>query len=305
MMTENGLNNHETYKAGFVGFLGWTNVGKSTLINHLTGMRIAITADSPQTTRHRLIGILQDDKYQIALTDTPGIHNPRNELSNRMLKTTWGAMNDMDLILWMVFPDRSVDVQFQTFKNRLENYRAPLIIAVNKMDTVPKGSIIPLVAEFQEKLDPVAIVPISALTGENVARLIDVIVEALPAGEPMFPTDQVTDQPERLIVSEYIREKIIEHTYQEMPHVVAVEIEVFKTLQSGLLDIAATIHVEKKSQKGIVIGARGEMIKAIGIDARKLIASFFETKVNLQLWVKVSPRWRSDPTRLRQIGYSD
>jgi len=298
-------NEKEIYKAGFVGFLGRPNVGKSTLVNYLTGMRIAITADSPQTTRHRLMGIVQDDHYQIALTDTPGIHNPRNELSKRMLKTTWNAMYDMDLILWMLFPDIPIATQFKTFEERFENYDIPVIVAVNKIDTIAKASMIPLIAEIQELVNPSAIVPISALTGENVSKLVEVLVEALPEGEPMFPIDQVTDQPERLIVSEYVREKIIEHTYQEMPHVVAVEIESFKTRKSGLIDISATIIVEKKSQKGIIIGSGGEKIKAIGTDARKLISSFFNSKINLQLWVKVSPRWRSDPDRLRQIGFSE
>jgi len=164
-MPEN--NNSPEYRSGFVGILGWTNVGKSTLVNHLTGMRIAITADCPQTTRHRLIGIIQDDHYQIALTDTPGIHQARNALSKHMLKTTWGAMSEMDVILWLVFPDRSADLQIAAFKENLESYNVPLVIAVNKIDSVSKGSIIPVIDDLNKKLNPAAIIPISALTGEN------------------------------------------------------------------------------------------------------------------------------------------
>ncbi|MBN1296159.1 GTPase Era [bacterium] len=290
------------FRSGFVGLIGWTNVGKSTLVNRLTGMKIAITADSPQTTRHRLVGIIQSETYQIALTDTPGIHRPRNELSNRMLNTTWGTIREMDLLVWMVFPDRSVDKQIGIFTDHLAGSPVPLIIAVNKIDTVPKETIIPLMDQLYQRIEPRAILPISAVTGENLTRLVDLLIENVPEGDPMYPMDQVTDQPERIIAAEYIREKVIENTYQEMPHVVAVEIEHFKQ-SDNRIDIAATIHVEKKSQKGIIIGAGGAMIKKIGTDARMLIAAFLDSKVDLQLWVKVSPRWRSDPVRLKQMGF--
>lgn len=292
------------FKSGFAGILGWTNVGKSTLVNRLTGLRVAITADSPQTTRHRLIGILQGDGYQVALTDTPGVHNPVNELSRRMLKTTWGAMNDMDMVLWMVFPDRTFEKQYGIFETRLKAYEAPIIVVVNKIDSVPRETILPLIDALQKGLDPAAIVPVSALTGENIDTLVNVIVEKMPSGEPMYPVDQVTDQPERVIASEYIREKIIENTYQEMPHVVAVEIDRFKSTSKGHIAIDATIHVEKNSQKGIIIGAGGSMIKKIGTDARLLIESLLDTRVDLNLWVTVTPKWRSDPRHLKQMGFN-
>ncbi|MBN1879150.1 GTPase Era [bacterium] len=292
-----------TYRAGFAGILGWTNVGKSTLVNLLTGMKIAITADCPQTTRHRLVGIVQGDDYQIAFTDTPGIHNPRNELSRHMIKTTWGTMVQMDLILWMVFPDRPVVKQLQIFQSHLEQPGVPLVIAINKIDTVSKESLIPLIDEFYKAINPVAIVPISARTGLNTDRLLDVIVENLPVSEPIFPIDQVTDQPERVIASEYIREQVIAHTFQELPHVVAVDIELFRYNDRGTLEIIATIYVEKQSQKGIIIGAGGEMIKKIGSVSRQMISTFLDCRVDLRLWIKVNPGWRSDPDRMRRLGF--
>jgi len=295
----------EPFRAGFAGILGWTNVGKSTLVNRLTGLRIAITVDSPQTTRHRLIGIMQDDTYQVALTDTPGIHKPQNELSRRMLKTTWGTMNEMDMVLWMVFPDRSFATQYETFRDRLKDYHVPIVVAVNKIDTISRDSMLPLIDAIDRELSPVAIVPVSAMTGENVDTLVRIIVSQMPVGEPMFPMDQVTDQPERVITAEYIREKIIENTYQEMPHVVAVEIEQFQQTPRGHIAVAATIHVEKNSQKGIIIGTGGQMLKKIGTEARQLIESLLAVQVDLKLWVKVTPKWRSDPRQLKQMGFDD
>lgn len=295
--------NEILYKSGFVGLLGWTNVGKSTLVNLLTGMKIAITADSPQTTRHRLVGIVQGDQYQIALTDTPGIHNARNALSRHMLQTTWGTMVQMDLILWLVFPDRPAETQLSTFHTRLESNRIPLIVAINKIDTVSKETLLPLIDELHKAVSPAAIIPISAKTGENTKHLVDTMIGFLPNAKPFFPVDQVTDQPERIIVAEYIREQVIEHTHDELPHVIAVEIELFRIKPNGTCEICAAIYVEKNSQKSIVIGAGGEMIKAIGIEARKMISSFLDRKVDLRLWIKVNPGWRSDPERMRRLGF--
>lgn len=302
-MCDHVIQTTENYKSGFVGILGWTNVGKSTLVNHLTGMKIAITADCPQTTRHRLVGIFQGDDYQIALTDTPGIHQAKNALSSHMLRTTWGTMTEMDVILWMVFPDRSAELQIKAFEKQLRDSDIPVIIAVNKIDSVSRGAFIPVIEQLHAQLNPVAVVPISALTGENVDELVKVLVDTMPTGEPMFPVDQVTDQPERLIAAEYIREKIIEKMFQELPHVVAVDVDQYQEKGPKRVDIDATIYVEKKSQKGIIIGSKGEMIKAIGTEARMLISAFLGRKVNLTLWVKVSPRWRSDLTRLRYLGF--
>lgn len=291
------------YKSGFAGLLGWTNVGKSTLVNLLTGMRIAITSDNPQTTRHRLVGIVQSDNYQIALTDTPGIHAPKSELSKRMLKTSWNTMTSMDVIIWLVFPDKPAALQLKSFQQKLEEYKTPVIIGINKIDTVRTESIIPLADTIYKEIDPIAVVPFSAKTGENVDKLLDVIVEQLPCNEPLYPIDLVTDQPERIIAAEYIREQIIEHTYQEMPHVVAVEIEIFKRVKEDFIEIVAAVFVEKKSQKRIIIGANGKLIKQIGIAARKQLSAFFQSNVDLRLWIRVKEGWRNDPVGLRRFGF--
>jgi GTPase len=291
------------FKSGFAGLLGWTNVGKSTLVNTLTGMKIAITADCPQTTRHRLVGIVQSDTYQIALTDTPGIHSPRNELSRRMVKNAWGTMATMDLVIWLVFPDRSAEMQLKAFHKRLKSSTTPLLVAINKIDTVHPDSIIPLADTLCKEIDPIAVVPISAKTGQNIDRFLHAIVDQLPYSDPLYPVEQVTDQPERIIVAEYIREQVIALTYQEMPHIAAVVVDLFKQRESGAIDIAATVFVEKNSQKKIVIGANGSMIKKIGSAAREYISSFLQTKVDLRLWIKVKPGWRNDPVGLRQFGY--
>ncbi len=295
---------NEGYVCGFAGLLGWTNVGKSTLVNRLTGMKIAITADSPQTTRHRLMGIVQSDAYQVALIDTPGLHQPRSKLSRQMIQTTWGSIESMDCIVWLVFPDRHPDLQFKAVSQRLSELKIPVIIAVNKTDKVSKETLLPAMARYQELLNPHAIVPISALTGHNVDALLKVIVGIMPENPPLFPEDQVTDQSERVIAAEMIREKVIEATYQELPHVSAVLVESFKEKKAGTrLEIHAVIHVEKRSQKGIVLGKNGAMIKQIGINARQEIAEFFGMTVDLQLWVKVTEKWRNDPVCLRRMGF--
>ncbi len=295
--------NLEPFRAGFVGLLGWTNVGKSTLINQLTGMHIAIIADSPQTTRHRLIGIVQGNRYQIAFIDTPGIHEPRQELSRRMIATTWSTMDNMDAIVWMVFPDKSPEMQFRQFERKIQALTCPVIVAINKVDTIPKDQLLPLLTGFH-RITNAEVIPISALTGENLWRLMDLLVTQLPENEPMFPEDQVTDQPERIISAEMIREQAILMTYQEIPHVLNVEVESFKEeTERNMITISAVIYVEKISQKGIVIGNQGIMLKKIGTAARMNLEQFFGAKVNLKLWVKVSPNWRNDEPALKRFGF--
>lgn len=289
----------DLYKSGFVGILGWTNVGKSTLINKLTGMKISITADCPQTTRRRLMGIVQGDGYQIAFMDTPGLHKPQNRLSKLMIKTAWGTIDSMDAILWLVFPDRDPVMQFDSVKNQLKALKIPLIIGINKIDLTPRESLLPLISKFHELVQPQAIVPFSALTGENLNDLEKAIVEILPENAPLFPEDQVTDQSERIIAGDMVREKIIELTFQEMPHVIAVGIESFTEDEAkNKIFIEAVVYVEKSSQKGIVIGKQGSMIKKIGIAARRSLEDFFGRKIDLRLWVKVSKKWRDDPVCL-------
>ncbi len=293
-----------SYKAGYAGLLGWTNVGKSTLVNHLTGMKIAITADSPQTTRNRLIGIVQTQAFQVALVDTPGIHLPMNELSKKMLKTAWGTMTSMDVVVWMVFPDKPAALQLNKFRNKLEKLDIPVIIAINKMDTVHQESTMELAESLCNKINPAAIIPVSAKTGMNTDVLLNTISDHLPFADPIYPVDEVTDQPERIIASEYIRERIIDNTFHELPHVVAVDIESFSFNSRSVLEIQASVIVEKKSQKGIILGTRGAMIKKIGTEARKGISEFFNCQVDLRLWVRVKPEWRNDPGKLKELGFA-
>lgn len=294
----------EGHRSGFVALVGRPNVGKSTLMNAYLGQKIAIVSEKPQTTRQRILGILTEPNYQIVFVDTPGIHTPHHRLGEYMVATAKRTLKDADVILWLVdgtaqpTPD---DVSIgETLR---EAAKAPIILAVNKIDLVPEqdhdGVAEPYLALAQVR----AHVLISATRGDNRDRLLEMIVEALPVGPRYFPEDQVTDQDERFLAAELIREQVLHACHQEVPHSVAVIVDEFKDRGEDLSYIRATIAVERESQKQIVIGRGGSMLKRIGKGARLELERALGRRVYLELWVKALPKWRRDPGLLKQLGY--
>lgn len=291
------------HRSGFVAVVGVPNVGKSTLMNYYLGQKIAIVSPRPQTTRQQLLGILTRPDAQVIFVDTPGIHQPQNKLGEFMVEAARRAILDADVVLWVVDLSALPSSQEQEIAAWVAG--APqVVLALNKMDLVPPDEI-PVRAETYHALLPAAEwIPISATTGEDCPRLLEAIIDDLPLGPRYFPEEQVTDQQERFIVAELIREQVLGCLYQEVPHAVAVMVEEFKERRKDLLYISATVYVERDSQKGILIGKSGQMLRTIGAAARREIEQTFETKVYLELWVKVRKNWRKDERELRRLGYT-
>jgi len=294
----------EGHRSGFVALVGRPNVGKSTLMNAYLGQKIAIVSEKPQTTRQRILGILTEPNYQIVFVDTPGIHKPHHRLGEYMVTTAKRTLKDADVILWLV--EGSVaptpeDVDMgQTLR---EAAKAPIILAVNKIDLVREEDRDGIAAQYLALADIHAHALISATRGDNRDRLLEMIVEALPLGPRYFPEEQVTDQDERFLAAELIREQVLRECHQEVPHSVAVIVDEFKDRSEDLSYISATIAVERESQKQIVIGRGGSMLKRIGQGARLEIEKALGRRVYLELWVKVLPKWRRDPALLKRLGY--
>jgi len=282
--------------------VGKTNVGKSTLLNRLVGHKVAITAKKPQTTRSRILGVRTfEDRGQIIFLDTPGVHRPESTMGRIMVNIAYSTLMEVDLILMMVEATREFSPEDEALLNRVKEAGTTSFLLINKVDAVKREQVLPLI-DFYSKLHSFAeIIPLSALTGDNVDLLIEKILEYLPEGPKYFPDDEITDQPERQIMAEIIREKVIMLTRQELPYQTAVSVDMFKE-EEGLIHIEATIYVERESQKGIVIGKRGEMLKKIGTLAREEMEFLLGTKVYLGLWVKVKPRWREDLRFLKNLG---
>jgi GTP-binding protein Era len=294
----------EGYRSGFVAVLGKPNVGKSTLINAFVGQKIAIISSKPQTTRRRLRGILTLPQAQIIFIDTPGIHFPKHKLGEYMVETATRALRDIDLALFMVDVSQLPTEEDAEIARLLRKYRpAPVILVLNKVDLLRSGKedahreAYLALGEFQEWLF------LSATRGDNRERLLELIIEYLPLGPQYYPADQVTDQEVRFLAAELIREQALEFLHQEVPHSVAVVVEEFQERREDLTYISTTIYVEKASQKGIVLGQEGKMVKRIGTAARKEIEVLLEKRVYLELWVKVSKKWRRDEGALRRLGY--
>ncbi|MBN1356124.1 GTPase Era [bacterium] len=293
-------------RCGFAALIGWTNVGKSSLINLLVRHRIAITSNTPQTTRNRIIGILHGPDYQIVLADTPGFHKPGTELSRRMLRIARLTAESADALIWMVFCDRDPVPQIKLLKDKQEFFRLPWILAINKIDTIRYENLLPFIQTCAEQLQPAAIVPISARTGENVDRLISELVALLPESLPMYPAGTITDRTEKFMASEIVRQHLIEQTYHELPHASAVLVEEFIDVgEGGKIRIDAVIYIEKQSQKGIVIGKQGSRLKTIGQNARRDLAGYFEKPVDLYLRVKTDQNWRNKTPSLKRFGLMD
>ncbi|MBQ6661846.1 MAG: GTPase Era [Lachnospiraceae bacterium] len=302
------INNRENsgFRSGFVALIGRPNVGKSTLMNRLIGQKIAITSNKPQTTRNRIQTVFTDERGQIIFLDTPGIHKARNKLGEYMAEVTESTLGDVDVILWLVEPSDFIGAGEQAILARLKNVKTPVLLVINKIDKVKKEEILRFIDTYRKELDFAAIVPVSALKGENTDDLIDTIFSYLPEGPQYYDEDTVTDQPERQIAAEMIREKALRNLEDEIPHGVAVLIDRMKEREGGtLIDIDATIICERESHKGIIIGKKGAMLKKIGTEARRDIEMMTGTKINLKLWVKVKENWRDSDSLIRNYGYRD
>ena len=290
-------------KSGHVAFIGRPNAGKSTLLNTIVGAKVAIVSDKPQTTRHRILGVKNYADGQIVFVDTPGIHRPLHRLNVRMVDAAVDTLREVDVVV-LVFDASSKPGHGDEYvTSLLGKATVPVVLALNKIDLVAKARLLPLIERVQQWHAFAAIVPVSAQTGDGVDRLERVILEQLPEGEPGYPDDYLTDQPERTLVAETVREKILHHTRAELPFSTAVVVDKFdETERDRLLRLYCTIFVEQESQKAIVIGRGGEMIKRIGTEARKDLEDTFETRVFLDLRVKVNPDWRNDDRALDELG---
>ena len=296
----------ENFKSGFVAIIGRPNVGKSTLMNHLIGQKIAITSNKPQTTRNRIQTVHTDERGQIVFVDTPGIHKAKNKLGEYMVGAAEKTIGEVDVVCWLVEPTTYIGAGEQHIIERLKKVKAPIILVINKVDTIKKEEILPVIDCYRKELDFQEIIPVSARSGANVDELIDTIYKYLPYGPMFYDEDTITDQPMRQIVAELIREKALHALNEEIPHGIAVVIDSMKERKSqkGIItDIQATIICERDSHKGIIIGKGGEMLKKIGANARYEIEKQLDTKVNLQLWVKVKKEWRDSDVLIKNFGY--
>ncbi|AJD91496.1 GTPase Era [Jeotgalibacillus malaysiensis] len=294
------------HKSGFISIVGRPNVGKSTFLNRVIGQKIAIMSDKPQTTRNKIQGVLTTNDSQMVFIDTPGIHKPKHKLGDFMIKMATNTFREVDLILFMVNVDEGYGRGDEYIMELLQGVKTPVFLVLNKIDTVHPDELLPVIDQYRSKFNFTETVPISALEGNNVEVLLNQISEYLPEGPQYYPADQVTDHPERFIISELIREKALHLTREEIPHSIAVSIEQIKKEKGReVIDIMATIVVERDSQKGIVIGKRGAMLKEIGQRAREDIENLLGSKVYLELWVKVQKDWRNKANSLRDFGFND
>lgn len=297
------MSDNPAFKSGFVTLIGRPNVGKSTLMNHLIGQKIAITSNKPQTTRNRIQTVLTLKDAQIVFLDTPGIHKAKNKLGDYMVNVAERTLNEVDVILWLVEPTTYIGAGERHIIEQLKKSRTPVILVINKTDTVKREEILTFIDTYRKELDFQEIVPVSALKGDNTDVLVDCIVKYLPYGDPFYDEDTITDQPMRQIVAELIREKALRLLQEEIPHGVAVSIESMKE-KGRICHIDATIVCERESHKGIIIGKGGQMLKQIGSKARPDIEDLLEMQVNLQLWVKVKKDWRDSDFLLKNYGYN-
>jgi GTP-binding protein Era len=293
-------------RSGFVALVGWTNVGKSTLLNRLVGVKLAAVGDVAQTTRHRIHGARTvKGRGQIVFVDTPGLHKPRHRMNRAMVQTTGRTMGEVDLAALVIDAARGIGPGDEQAASQVDRSCERSIAVLNKVDIVrPKSRLLPLIETLSSRWGFSSIVPVSAKTGEGCDVLIDVILAELPPGPPLFPEDYLTDQPERILASEWIREQLLASTRQELPHATAVIVESWKEREDGLLMIEASVLVERESQKRIVIGKDGELLKRVGTEARRELERFLEKRVMLSLWVRVRERWRDDERMLQRLGLS-
>ncbi|WP_438433361.1 GTPase Era [Gorillibacterium sp. sgz500922] len=293
------------YRSGFVAIVGRPNVGKSTLMNQVIGQKVAIMSDKPQTTRNKIHGVYTTDSLQIVFLDTPGIHKPQHKLGDYMVKVAEGTLQEVDAILFLVNATEELGGGDRFIIERLKSVNTPVILVVNKIDQVQPDALLPIIASYKDLYAFAEIVPVSALLGNNVNTLLEQVGKYLPEGPQYYPADQVTDHPEQFVVAELIREKILQLTREEVPHSIAVTIESMSVEKNGLVRIGAVIFVERDSQKGIVIGKQGALLKQIGQLARADIETLLGSKTFLELWVKVKKDWRNQDRLLRDLGFRE
>ena len=295
----------ENFKSGFVAIIGRPNVGKSTLMNHLIGQKIAITSKKPQTTRNKIQTVYTCEDGQIIFLDTPGIHNAKNKLGEYMVTVAEQTLKDVDVILWLVEPTTYIGAGEKHIAEQLQKTSLPVILVINKVDTVKKEEILQVIDNYRKLYDFAEIIPASALRGQNTKDIVDSLFQYMPYGPMFYDEDTVTDQPQRQIVAEIIREKALHALDEEIPHGIAVTIEKMRERKGQrIVDIEAPIVCERDSHKGIIIGKQGSMLKKIGSNARFEIEKMLEEKVNLKIWVKVKKDWRDSDTLMKNFGYN-
>ncbi|AMW98737.1 GTPase Era [Rummeliibacillus stabekisii] len=300
------MQENKEFKSGFVTIVGRPNVGKSTFLNRVIGQKIAIMSDKPQTTRNKVQGVYTTEDTQMIFIDTPGIHKPKHKLGEFMLKVSKNALREVEAIMFMVNATQKMGAGDRFVMEMLKGTKTPVFLIVNKIDAVHPDELLSIIDAYKAEFDFAEIIPISALQGNNVDKLLETLKKYLPAGPQYYPADQVTDHPERFIIAELIREKVLHLTRDEIPHSVAVEIEkIAKDENKDLVRINASIIIERDSQKGIIIGKRGALLKEIGTRARHDIETLLGSKVYLELWVKVQKDWRDRASQLRDYGYRD
>ncbi len=300
----------DKYKSGFVAIIGRPNVGKSTLMNHLIGQKIAITSNKAQTTRNRIQTVYTDEKAQLVFLDTPGINKAKNKLGEYMMSVAHGTLSEVDIVMWLVEPTTFIGAGERHIIETLAKVKTPIVLVINKTDTVTEKEIFEAIDAYKDVCKFAAIVPVSAMKGKNTDELVKTLKSLLPYGPQFYDEDTVTDQPERQIVAELIREQALRQLDKEIPHGIAVVVDSMKerTISSGknsIIDIDATIICERNSHKGIIIGKQGAMLKSIGTKARISMENLLDTKVNLKLWVKVKKDWRDSELLLKNYGYRE
>ncbi|MFK7693437.1 GTPase Era [Paenibacillus sp. HJGM_3] len=291
------------FKSGFAAIIGRPNVGKSTLLNQIVGQKIAIMSDKPQTTRNKIQGVYTTETSQIVFLDTPGIHKPQSKLGTFMMKVAESTFQEVDAVLFVVDVADGLGGGDRFIIEQLKNVKTPVFLVLNKIDQVQPEQLLPVIQSYKDLYAFAEIVPVSARNGNNVTTLLELVGRYLPEGPQYYPEDQVTDYPEQFVCAELIREKILHMTREEIPHSIAVQIEDMKVKDNGLVDISAVIYVERDSQKGIIIGKQGSLLKEIGKQARQDIEALLGSKIFLQLWVKVKKDWRNQEHVLKDLGF--
>ncbi|MDC2863368.1 MULTISPECIES: GTPase Era [unclassified Bacillus (in: firmicutes)] len=297
--------NREGFKSGFVSIIGRPNVGKSTFLNRIIGQKIAIMSDKPQTTRNKIQGVYTENDAQVVFIDTPGIHKPKHKLGDFMVKMAQTTIKEVDIVLFMVNAEEGFGRGEEFIIEKLQETKQPVFLVINKIDQVHPEELLGLIDRYRTLYNFAEIVPISALQGNNIDALIGAIKKYLPEGPQYYPENQVTDHPERFIIAELIREKVLHLTREEVPHSVAVVIDAIQKREGGAIYVNATIIVERPSQKGIVIGKQGKMLKEVGKRARLDVESLLGSRVFLELWVKVQKDWRNKMSQLRDLGFRE
>ncbi|ACL74960.1 GTPase Era [Ruminiclostridium cellulolyticum] len=292
-----------SYKSGFVSVIGRPNVGKSTLLNTITGQKIAIMSNKPQTTRNTIRGVITNKECQLILIDTPGIHKPKTKLGEYMVNVASETIKEVDLILFLVEANTQPGAQDVNIIQQLKQIKTPVFLILNKVDLISKDKLLAIIDSYSKLMDFKAIIPISALKNDGIDLILKEALDYIPEGPQFFSEDMLTDQPEKVIAAEMIREKVLLNLDDEVPHGVGVEVTSFKEREDGLINIQATIYCEKSSHKGIIIGKQGNMLKKIGSAARYEIERLLDTKIFLELWVKVKPDWRNSDNMLKTLGY--